>query len=258
MTNTYFKLLNNQAQDKLKENIISNIQNQLKSDFREIQRNDITFRSSSSERHSGNLNIDTLLKYYLLEQLSGKQNVKWFDNMDLIETQNPDIKLDINSNKYYISKNKKEYKHIPNIVSINDDGTYVTIEQKTTSKYQIKRVYSINHKPLQLQLISPSGELVNDKWQAIEILGLKKEFKYKYKYSGYSGQCFDIISTVLNCITKPLETGLYMDTLYTFYKWNKELQCFDRIDELNNSPLLTDYEFKPSNIVIRKEYLGIV
>lgn len=258
MANTYFKVLNNQTQDKFKEDIISNLQYQLKCDCREITRDIIASTHHASERrNTNNIDINTLIKYYLLEQLSKDSNINLFDNKNLAETPNPDIKKEINSEKYYMLSDNS-YKHIPKIVGVNDDGTYVTNEKKSTSEYKIKRVYSLDHKPLKLQLISPNGELVSDKWQAVEILGLKKEFKYKYKYSGYSGQCFDIVSTVLNCITKPLETGLYMDTLYNFYKWNGELKLFERISELNNSPLLTDYEFKPSNIIIRKEYLGMI
>lgn len=251
MANTYFKILNNSTQSEFKGDVLLSVQSQLKSDLQEILYHKISAKHYASDRNCNDLDVNTLLKYYLLEQLSTPTRGK---DINLEDTANPDIKKCTSKNMYYMLFGN-EYKYIPKIVSVNDDGTYLTIEAKSTSKYKIERTYSISHLPLKIRLISPSGEVITDKWQVVEILGLKKEYMYKYKYSGYSGNSSDVVSTLLNHIIKPMETGLYMDTSYHFYKWNDKLKAFE-ISEAQSSPMLTDYEFTSSNIVIRREYLG--
>lgn len=251
MVNTYFKILNNNTVTKYKESLIMSVQNELKQDFKE---DNILLESLfASKRYSENIDMNTLLKVYLLDQLL-KTKDTYADESNYIDTANPDIKKYNKTGKFYKFV-KNQYKYIPEIIEVNDDGTYITLESKSTSKYQIKRTYSKNHKVLKFQLVTPDGNIVNNKWHVIEILNLKKEYAQKYKYSGFSGNCSDIASTILNYITKPIETGYYMDNTYNIYRWNNISKSFE-VHETNTSPLLIDYEFKSSNVVIRKEYKG--
>ena len=86
---------------------------------------------------------------------------------------------------------------------------------------------------------------------------MKKIYTQKFKYSGYSGESFDIIASFLNKLHTPLQTDNFMDKFCNFYIWSEKNSCFTRnFSAESKSPLLTDYEFS-SNIVIQKEYTGI-
>ena len=86
-------------------------------------------------------------------------------------------------------------------------------------------------------------------------IGLRKEFVKKQTLQGYSGNCNDFINFIINMVTKPIETGYYMDKNLNFYKWNRSTKKFQKIDRQENG-LLCDYDLKCNNKVIRTNYDG--
>ena len=85
---------------------------------------------------------------------------------------------------------------------------------------------------------------------------MKKEYVYQHKYNGYCGESSDLVASLLNKLSAPVESGYYMDKTCQLYKWSELKKCFIRKADEFNSPLLTDYDFSKNNIVIRKEYSG--
>ena len=110
-----------------------------------------------------------------------------------------------------------------------------------------------------LQLITSYGTAESNKHNAAEILNMRREFAKKHKYSGYSGNSSDLVASLLNKISAPVETGFYMDRACNFYKWSEYEKAFIRnLQYEQHSPLMRDYEFEENSIVIKKEYTGIL
>lgn len=258
--NTYFKMLNSGLQNQYKNDIICDVQNELKQGIRTCKLNLHDFlHEDKSKVNYEKYDINVLLKYYLINQLikNNTTNDKNEDKKDVFkDTKNPNIKINEKDNSFYkLSENvfvKNE-----NIESVNQDGTYILVEQRNTSSYEIKTLCDINDRVLQIWLIGPDGQINKNKWHVAEILGMKKEYTHKFKYAGYSGNSSDLIASLLNKLTSPIETGFYMDKKYNLYKWSDLNHSFIRnINIESQSPLLSDYEFV-NNIVIKKEYIGI-
>ena len=124
--------------------------------------------------------------------------------------------------------------------------------------YKLRKTYSVDDSLLAIQLIDPQGKVVRSKLQIVELLGMRKEYVQRFKYSGFSGNSSDIVASIKNAIFAPVESGYYMDSHFNLYKWNENMKCFQKsyVQE-NMSPLLTDYDFEQTRKVIRKEYTGI-
>ena len=260
MKNTIQKNFNDNISNQYKDNIIANIQKNLKDTTQELNNNifDLINEINADNLDSKDINVNALLKYYVFNQLLENQKEKEEEKFKkFLDTKNPTIKKNEEDNKYYKLFNN-EYIPLGNIVEIFEDGTYIKIEKITHSLYKTKNFYNSDHSLTSIQLLNPQGAVVSNKWQAAEILGLRKEVAQKFKYSGFSGNSNDIIATVLNKITPPSETGYYMDKTCNFYKWCEIRKTFiSQNQKFAHSPLLTDYSFEKSSIVIRKEYTGI-
>lgn len=262
MVNTYFKMLNQSIQEKYTNNIISDIQTNLRDNCATISSNlyDAINDFEINSRDKKEFDINTLLKYYVLNQIlketgSSQPNNRNFENL-LKSTANCNIKYNSEEQVYY-KLDHNRFTREDSIQKVEDDGSYITIIQPRLSSYKIKRSHDARDNLLNIQLLDAEGKVVCDKWHAAEILGMKKEYKHRHQYTGYSGNSCDLIASLLNKLKSPIETGLYMDKHYMLYKWSETQKCFirDAQQELK-SPLLTDYEFS-NKIVIRKEYTGI-
>lgn len=251
MSNKYSEMLNKKIEAQYREDIISSLQKNLSVSSETID--DTIYELVKNNRSNSKLNIDTLLKYYLLNQiLQEKQEEK----EELLDTTNPNIKKDAENNYYRFTKGAWNIDEC--ILEVYDDGSYLLEEKRTNFSYKIHKVCSIEDKVQTIQLINPMGQIETNKVYAIEILGLRKEYVQRYKYSGYSGNSTDIIASILNKLSSPVETGFYMDKSCNLYKWNATKKCFVRNTYADNqSPLLADYEFEKNCIVIKKEYTGI-
>lgn len=254
------KDLNNSISNQYRDDFIANIQKNLKDTTQELDDNIFDLINGINENNldSKDINVNALLKYYVFNQLLENQKQKEEEkNKKFIDTKNPTIKKNEEDNKYYKIFNN-EYIHLGNIVEIFEDGSYTKIEKIPHSLFKTKNLYATNHSIISVQLMNPKGVVVDNKWQAAEILGFRKEVAQRFKYSGFSGNSNDFVATVLNKITPPSETGYYMDKTCNFYKWCEIRHSFiSQNQTLSHSPLLTDYSFEKSSIVIRKEYTGI-
>ena len=261
MANTYFKMLNNSVQNKYTESIIVDVQNDLKLSARFGGAN---LYDMLLEIKDGNVDdkfdINTLLKFYVLNQLIKDGDVVSKENKtiepEFIDTPNSNIKINKESNKYFRLINGN-YEEADDIEFVYDDGSYSVIEQQRSSSLKIRKVYTVSDSILSVQLLDSFKNVIDNEAQVSELLGMKKEYAKKHKYSGISGQSSDLVASFLNKLTSPVETGCYMDKRGCLYKWNSLKKCFFRNYQVEcKSPLLVDYEFK-NNTVIRKEYTGI-
>lgn len=262
MVNTYFKMLNNSIQEKYTNGIISDVQTSLRNSCTHLNPN-IYDTIQKLENNTGPENIfdiNTLLKCYILNQMikdtSNDINTTSTLEKVLKDTPNPNIKYNKEENAYYKLTNNK-YTRDDTIQEIEENGYYTVVVQQDSYSYKIKKKYNTENSIHSLQLLEPNGTIVSDKWQASEIIGMRKEFAHRHRYTGYSGSSCDLIASLLNKLTTPIETGLYMDKQYKLFKWSEKDKCFIRETKKEaKSPLLTDYEFI-NKIVIRKEYTGV-
>lgn len=263
MTNTYFKMLNNSIQENFTNKIITDVQNSVRKNIElkkpdNLDIYDMVKNLENSSSFSKDIDINTLLKYYVLNQI-----IK--DSKTNLNSQEEVFKNTPNLNIKFNSKDKKYYQLIDNtfvknekIETVDEIGNYTIIEAKNSYSYKIKKVFDINDNILSLQVINPLGNVESCKLHAIEILGMKKVLTQKHKYTGYSGNSSDLMATILNKFCNPIETGYYMDKTYKIYLWSEPQKCFIRNFTVESkSPLLTDYEFT-NEFVIRKEYTGSV
>lgn len=249
-------MFNTGLQNQYKKDTITDIQRELTHEIKIYNPNihDLLFEDIKKDM-SKNFDINILLKYYFLNQILQKEQKD--DTKEIfIDTKNPNIKISKKDNSFYKLTENVFLKH-ENIESVNEDGTYIIVEQRNSYSYKIKKLCDINDTILQIWITGPDGRIEKNRWHVAEILGMKKEFAHKFKYTGYSGNSSDLIASVLNKLSSPIETGLYMDKKYNLYKWSDLNNCFIRnIKAESQSPLLSDYEFI-NNIVIKKEYTGV-
>lgn len=259
MANVYFKVLNRNISRQYTENIISGLQRELSASTRVLNQDLFDVSGSFLAKKNG-LNVEGLLKYYLINQIlknDPAEKLKLDTDGKYMRTANPNYYIDLSTNKFY-KKSGKDWVLAEDVVKVNHDGSYVVNEIKNNSSYIYKKVFNVNDALISLQLIDPDGHVVKSKYQVIELTGMRKEYAQKYKYSGYSGNSNDIMAAVLNKFSNPVETGYYMDRCYNLFKWDERKKCFVRnLNDFHASPLLIDYDFSNNKQVIRKEYTGI-
>lgn len=259
MANVYYKILNRSISTNYAENVISDLQKELLNST-EVYREDLFDLTNKMKTKRNGLDIDSILKYYVVNQIlkNAAQEAKEEQNKNkFVNTRNNNIKRNLNENKYYKLSGEK-WVPADNISEVLEDGSYVVNDKKKNSGYVYKKTYSADDKLLSVQLIGRNGRIVNNKAEVIELMEMKKEFAQRFKYSGYSGNSNDFVAAILNKFSAPYETGYYMDSHYNLLKWCDRDRCFyANIEDCNNSPLLTDYEFENSRKVIRREYTGI-
>lgn len=260
MANVYFKVLNRNLSRQYSENIISGLQKELSLSTRALN-NDLFQVSSNILAKRNNLDIDGLLKYYLINKILKNipdENFGLKSERQYVRTKNKKYYRDATTNKYYEKNDKNEYVLAENLVKVNEDASYVINEKRTNSGYTYQKVYNAGDLLISMQIFNPEGKVITSKHQAIELAGMRKEFALKHKFSGYSGNSNDILATVLNKFSTPVATGYYMDKYYNLFSWDDRKKCFIRnLNDIHISPLLIDYDFKDNKQVIRKEYTGI-
>ena len=259
MANVYFKVLNRNISRQYTENIISGLQKEL-SVSTKVLNQDLFDMSWGFLSQQNGINVEGLLKYYLLNQIiknSTSEKLQLETETKYMRTANETYFIDITENKYY-KKSGKNWIPAEDVVKVNKDGSYIVNEKKNNSTYIYRKTYNTNDALISLQIIAPDGNIVSNKYQVIELTGMRKEYAQKYKYAGFSGNSNDIIAAVLNKFSSPVETGYYMDKHYNLFKWDERNKCFIRnLNDFNASPLLIDYDFSHNKQVIRKEYTGI-
>ena len=176
---------------------------------------------------------------------------------NLSDTPNSHIKKDINGKYYRLKSNC--YVQDDCIQNVDDDGSYTVVEKKRNSSYRIVKTYNSDNQVTSIKIMDNGEYPVANINIAAELIGLKKEFKKKYKYSGYSGNSMDMVATIRNMLSTPVETGYYIDSRCLFYKWHALSCTFVRIFSREaESPLLVDIEFRDNGTVLRQEYTGVV
>ena len=257
MSKSYYRSLNNSIKTSYKEKFIAGLHEELKHSVR--SEGDDLFSMINNLEHnnkSSKLDINLLLKYYMLNQLmenSAEEVVK----QEYIDTNNPSIKKDENGKFYRVNGNSLVLDE--NIISVKEDGSYIFQEKQNVNSIKIQKIFDVNDKTVSVQVIDITGNKVMNKNLAAELIGLKREFKKKYKYSGYSGNSRDMIAGIRNMLSTPVETGYFMDFHCTFYKWSQINSCFVRaVERDSDSPLLVDIEFRDNGTIIRQQYTGIV
>lgn len=263
MTNTYHKMKNsyiNNLMTKCTNDFVGEIQCDLSSEIKLPKEG--LFEIVNKLGNNKNIDINTLLKYYLINQLFNEKNTEKPESPqktpELEMTANENIKKNTKENLYYKKSQSGDFCPDESIVNVNTDGTYEKIEKIKFSTYKTKNIYSADDTLLCVQLVDPNGLVVTNKNLTVEILGMRKEFVQKFKYSGMSGNSNDIIAAIANKICAPIETGYFVDKNFHFYRWSENQKCFIRNTKLELfSPLLTDYLFDSAKKIIRKEYSGV-
>ena len=136
MTNAYFKSLEFGMAEHYKECIISDLQTHLINSTKlqneyiyDFVKNSYSQKLQSSQ----NLDINLLLKYYILQQLLNDkpfENKKDESKENMFEnTFNPKIKKHIKENKYYQLINQ-ELVCADNIFEVKEDGSYIKLEKR--------------------------------------------------------------------------------------------------------------------------------
>lgn len=259
MANTYYKLINNNLASKYSHDIVDSIQKDLYTELNKHKTcNNFTKRTGLEKK----IDINTLLTYYFLDQILSKRNTMQFleeeieEKVNFRETKNSDIQQCKETGVFYIIKDGERIL-ANNITQVNMDGSYVVIENEHMHSYKIKKEFSREHNLLTMQLIYKNNSVETNKHYAAEILQFKKIFTKKHKYRGYSGNSKDVVASVLNTFSSPIDTGYYMDKYCNCYKWSDTKHSFVRSYKTDSiSPLLVDYEFLPNGNVIKKEYIG--
>lgn len=256
MTNCYYKMLSNKINAGCKDEFISGLQSELRQSITSENEDLYSMITNLSSANGSKLDINLLLKYYMLNQIIEGNNNK--DNKaSYKDTKNPNIKVDKNGTYYRITENDviKEER----IQTVYEDGSYVVNEKRHTDAFKILKTYNINDQILSIKVVDAMGKPNSNKIVAAELIGLRKEFKKKYKHSGYSGNSKDMVATLRNMFSTPIETGYYIDFHCAFYRWQYSISSFVRVFEReSDSPLLVDMEFRDNGTVLRQEYTGIV
>ena len=261
MANVYFKIMNKSLANEYSNKIINALQDELAASANIIHENLYDELHSASKRtpliRNNTLDINNILKYYIINQVLNESKNKKNINNRYVATPNKNYVKDPFKNEYYrITENG--IKPAENIKEIRKDGSYVIIEKVSNSCFTTKKIYDNNDEVLSIQLLKRDGTVVNSKIQVVELMGMRKEYTYRYKYAGYSGNSNDILTAFMNRLCAPVETGYYMDKRYNLFSWDEHTKCFYRkMQDSELTPLLFDYEFENSQRVIRKEYTGI-
>ena len=255
MANSYHKILNSKIKTSYKEKFIAGLHQELKRSVRS-EGDDIYSMINGITNNRSKLDINLLLKYYMLNQIIGDSNEQ-IQQKELLPTKNPNIKSDINGKYYMLVDNSIVMGE--DIIAVNNDGSYVKQERKSVHSLKVLKTFNLENKVLLIQIIDNAGNKISNKNLAAELIGLRREFKKRYKYSGYSGNSNDIVASIRNMFTTPIETGYFMDFHCAFYKWQASTSSFVReFGRECDSPLLVDIEFRDNGTIIRQEYTGIV
>ena len=255
MANSYFKMFNNKVNAAYKEEFILGLHSDLIKSVKQEEYDLYSMLANLGSYDAKGLDISLLLKYYMLNQLMCS-NIKT-EQLHLSDTPNPQIKKDCDG-KYYRLKSDS-YVIEKEIQYVNDDGSYIVVNKRHNNSFKVIKTYNTDNQITSLKVTDASGNFLTNKNIVAELIGLRKEYKKKYKYSGYSGNSKDMVATIRNMFSTPVETGYYIDSHCFFYRWQASTGSFVRkISREAESPLLVDIEFRDNGTVLRQEYTGIV
>lgn len=234
------------------DKIVNDIRTDLRQSINNSNLHDFVTNRCDRNSNLSKLDINFLLKCYILSQvINDDQND--FDKK-LFNTPNPNIKKDSENNYYKITESGFQK---CNIIKVYDNGYYLAETKRNSDSLRIHKIFNQENQITEISIADSTGRNIDDKNISAELLGLKKEFKKKYKLSGYSGNSKDLMSNLLNKINAPIETGYYIDIYCMSYKWNNSTSSFKRVPHKEyKSPLLIDIEFKDNGIAITQEYTG--
>ena len=140
-----------------------------------------------------------------------------------------------------------------NIISVDEEGNYTVEKQSEFSSFYSHIRYNQKNEVISIQIIRADGQIISSKLECIKILGLKKEFVARYKYS--NNALDNVIAKIGNAMCTPIESGYYIDEKCQFYTWNKTHKRFDRNTKITSiSPFDNEHEFKDNGTVVRIEY----
>ena len=166
----------------------------------------------------------------------------------------------IDDEGYYYQLENNIYEKVPEIIDVIDDGSYIL---KTPIKYKSSyfqvTYYNKKDVPIDIRVVDINNKTVKSLHLVAKLLGLRKEYVKKFKYSGYNGHSFDVCARLFNLFVKPLESGCYMDEKYNFYTWDALSFCLRidiRKDLKPGSAMLSQYEFIDEKTVVRTDYNG--
>lgn len=258
MANVYYKILGGNIRTDYTEHIITGIQRELYASAKIIDEDLFDVSRGLTTKRSG-LDVDSLLKYYVINQLlktlPANENDKSDVKKQYVKTAHNKYYKNVKDDKYYEWSGER-WVIAAGVSLVNNDGSYV-ISEKQTSAYTYEKLYGNDDILISMRIINPEGKVVSNMAQVVELLNLRQEYVLRYKYSGYSGNSNDIVASILNKFSSPIETGFYMDKYYNLFKWNKKEKSFIKVESHNQAPLLIDYDFGQSRKVIKKEYTGI-
>jgi len=260
MANVYFKVLNKNTSRKYTESIMESLQRDLVASAKTLTEDVFDITRPMSTKRVG-LDVDNLLKYYILNQMMKdlpKEKLAKKAEIRLVRTGNNNYRKDVTTNEYYKLSNENVWIPAKEISQVNEDGSYVIDEKRSNTAFLNRKTYDTFGELISIQVINRFGKVIFDKEQAVQMLGLRKEFVLKHKYSGFSGNSTDMVAAIMNQFSSPKQTGYYMDNYYNLYTWDERKKCFMKNkDNFNKSSLLIDYEFGQNGKVIRKEYTGV-
>ena len=255
MANCYYKFLNNKINSEYREQLMSELQDDIKKSVNADSADVYSMIKSLNSIKPQELDMSLLLKCYMLNQILNSSNIKHVIN-EFTDTKNPNIKTDKNGKYYRIITGKIE--RDDSIIAVNDAGSYTKQEKRHGNSFSINKTYDINDQLISINVTNHAGKFQSNPVIVAEILGLKQEYKKKFKYSGYSGNSRDMVATICNLFFSPVETGYYVDFHCICYKWQYSTSSFIRVFGREcDSPLLVDIEFLENGTVLRQEYTGI-
>ena len=255
MSNSYYKALNHKLNAGYKDELMFGLQQDLKKSVNADKDDLYSEIINLGTTKARDLDINLLLKYYMLNQIMAENSDK--EKVYFQSTKNPNIKVD-KQGKYHRVVNF-DVKEEPGIQEVNEDGSYVVCEKRHTNALKILKTYNVNDQITSIQVVDSAGNVNSNKNIVAELIGLRREFKRRYKRSGYSGNSNDMFATLRNMFSSPIETGYFIDFHCLFYKWQSSTSSFVRIFSREaDSPYLVDIEFRDNGTVIRQEYTGVV
>lgn len=221
-----------------------------------------------NRRNTNNGDYSIALKLFLqnfiannlqsIEYMHAQILQKQINELNLSHTHNERFMVDRNGDYYQLEGHL--YKIVPEVINVAENGFYTMKEPiPNRDDYFLLTTYNSEDIPVTLKAVDLKNTALTSLRVCVKILGLKKEFVNKHKRSGYSGNSFDLLANLFNCISKPTETGYYMDKKYNFYRWDTLESCF-KIDTRKGltpgSAILAEYEFKDAKTVLRTDYSG--
>lgn len=254
MQNNSKEQLSKKIVEALTEYMLNNIQDDVKQEISNIYDTINALNPVQSDDKSQQIN-------YVLQKLLEQNKFSANTTVEEVKhpyqtTANPRFLKDENNIHYELIDNKYVQ---TDVIEVKSDGSYIEKQNVKYSGFYTLTTYDINNQIINLQLRNKQTNYICSKHETAEILGFKKEYAKKYKYSGYSGQSHDMITALKNIMSTPIETGYYIDKYFRYYKWNFKYNRFEREPENayeTASPLLVDIEFTTNNTVIKKEYKG--